>query len=64
MQNPKRLSVTFSTIRRNASGEEQETDPRKLELFLNYSNYKSEKEGEYPSFRTDRLIRYVCEYED
>lgn len=65
MQNSKRLSVTFATSRRNATLEDevglgQENDPRKLEIFLNYSNYKYENEGEYQSFRTDRLIRYQC----
>ena len=65
MQNSKRLSVTFTTSRRNATLEDevglgQESDPRKLEIFLNYSNYKYENEGEHQSFRTDRLIRYQC----
>jgi hypothetical protein len=62
MQNPKRLSVTFATPRRSAmavdggGGQGQETDPRKLELFLNYSTYKYDKDDE-DIFRTDRLIR-------
>ena len=40
-------------------GQVQETDPRKLELFLNYSSYKYDDE-DARSFRTDRLIRYAC----